>query len=288
MLLALGILLPSTNAKRLKLIPYSTIQSYAISESSGIAKSRSKHDLYWTHNDSGDIARIFAIKRDGSPASMGENANRDSSIQISNAANVDWEDIAVDSSGRIYIGDFGNNDNARRDLALYIIREPDTTQPQAISAVGKIPFAFPDQNAFPPPNRNFDCEALFVYDQTPYVLTKHRSDTRTTLYRFDSLNPNRENRLTKISDFDIEGKVTAADLNPDQTQLAVLTYTAIWIFDKPAKSDNFLENPVRKLDIKAGQCEAICWDDGTTLIVTNEEAELFEIKLPNIPRYLAH
>ena len=41
------------------------IGSPAISESSGIIKSRSHDDVYWTHNDSGHAPVLFAINLDG-------------------------------------------------------------------------------------------------------------------------------------------------------------------------------------------------------------------------------
>jgi hypothetical protein len=38
--------------------------------------------------------------------------------------NRDWEDITSDSSGNLYIGDFGNNGNARRTSASSAITRP--------------------------------------------------------------------------------------------------------------------------------------------------------------------
>ena len=40
----------------------------------------------------------------------------------------DWENIAIDSAGHLYIGDIGNNDSKRDTLAVYEIDEPN---PQA-------------------------------------------------------------------------------------------------------------------------------------------------------------
>lgn len=41
------------------------LQSDAISESSGLVASRTHDGVFWTHNDSGDAPRIFAIDRSG-------------------------------------------------------------------------------------------------------------------------------------------------------------------------------------------------------------------------------
>ena len=39
----------------------------------------------------------------------------------------DWEDIAIDDAGHLFIGDIGNNDARRDELAVYQIDEPDLT-----------------------------------------------------------------------------------------------------------------------------------------------------------------
>ena len=40
----------------------------------------------------------------------------------------DWEDIAIDNAGHLFIGDIGNNDAKRKTLAVYEVDEPN---PQA-------------------------------------------------------------------------------------------------------------------------------------------------------------
>lgn len=264
---------------------YATIQSLEIRESSGLLKSPRHENLYWTHNDSGDSSRLFAIRRDGSSIIPKGKSDKDPSILIRNAAHVDWEDCAFDRAGRLYIGDFGNNSKTRADLALYILEEPDPARSNRVKSAKKIRFAYPGQGKPTADSNNFNCEALFIIDQTPYVLTKEQFKARTTLFRFDTTDTNRVNILTPVGEFNIGGAVTGSDISPDQSLLAVITYNAIWIFEKPSDSDNFLLNPVRKLRIKAKQCEAICWDNDNTLIIANEQADLFEIALSDIPAY---
>ena len=41
------------------------IEFKAISEMSGLAKSRRYAEVYWMHNDSGDSARLFAVDSEG-------------------------------------------------------------------------------------------------------------------------------------------------------------------------------------------------------------------------------
>jgi sugar lactone lactonase YvrE len=41
--------------------------------------------------------------------------------------NIDWEDITKDKDGNLYVGDFGNNDNERKDLCIYKIDKKSLT-----------------------------------------------------------------------------------------------------------------------------------------------------------------
>src|SRR6516225_1863952 len=71
----------------------------AIPEASGIVKSRRHAGIFWVHNDSGNPSTLFAIRRNGSIVQQFKIA----------APNIDWEDIAADGDGHLYLGDIGNN-----------------------------------------------------------------------------------------------------------------------------------------------------------------------------------
>lgn len=256
-----------------------TFSARALRESSGLVKSRRYPDVFWTHNDSGDSARVFAVRADGAPVAGGED---DRGIPVLGATNVDWEDIAADDAGNLIVADTGNNDNTRRDLALYVIPEPDPRAATTARAVQRIPVAYPDQKGFPPPDRNFDAEALFWARGKLYLLTKHRSDTLTTLYRLDTADPVRPNVLTRLGSFDVGGMATAADATPDGRRLAVLTYTGLWLFEAKGEGDDYFGGKVRRLPFFAWQCEAVCFD-GDRLLVGNEQRELYEVRVADVP-----
>ena len=96
-----------------------TIKVADITESSGLAASRCQSNVFWTHNDSGDDAFIFALNVSGD--SLG-------TWKIPNAQNIDWEDIAAykDRGGKcfIYIGEIGDNKSKRHEHAVYRVPEP--------------------------------------------------------------------------------------------------------------------------------------------------------------------
>jgi hypothetical protein len=101
------------------------------------------------------------------------------------------------------------------------------------SALRKIRFSYPEQHDFPPREKDFDAESLFWRGGHLYLLTKHRSNTRSNLYRFDTVDPHRDNPLTLIDSFAAGGMVTATDASDDGSVLAILTYHHIWLIELP-------------------------------------------------------
>lgn len=264
------------------------LQHSAIDESSGLVLSRQWPGVLWTHNDSGDAARIFAVDMQG--LSIFPNYVSDSSyagLHIGDAVNVDWEDIAADEHGNLYIAACGNNANLRRDLGIYQVREPHPESAILTRTHQYFRFEWPDQHDFPPSQRNFDCEALFWANGHLYLLTKHRSDTATKLYRMDTLDPVGLNVPTLIAQFDIAGQVTAADATPDGRRLAILTYDHVWVFDldeAPTRlsQHTWFEGSIRCVKMEREQirqCEGITFLDSETLLISNEQRDLFRLEL---------
>jgi hypothetical protein len=238
-------------------IPDARFEDPAINESSGLVKSRRLNGVFWTHNDSGDRPRIFAVTREG--RSIG-------AVEILNARNVDWEDIAIDDVGFLYLCDIGNNRNRRTDLVVYRIPEVDPKRVRTATIAARFPFRYPAL-------RSPDAEACFHANGAIYLLTKEHGADETFLYRLDLSRPEQEQIVTFVGKAEIDGLVTAADLTPNGSYLAVLTYNAIHLFRKPEGSDDYLAGRRRRFSILFGQAEAIAWD-GVDLIITNEAGEI--------------
>ncbi len=253
-----------------------TIEFTAISESSGVVRSRNYPEVFWTHNDSGDRPLLYAMKRAGGHIYPPQSSNYQG-LEILGARNRDWEDISIDDQGQLVIADFGNNANKREDLGIYLIDEPDPTKVESAQVKAHYLYYYPDQQELGKNPRNFDSEAFFFAQGQYYLLTKHRSDDHTKLYRLDSFNEAKAEPLTLLGEFDIDGQVTAAEASTDGSLLAVLTYGAIWVFKRPKDSDNYLEGDIDRIEISAGQAEAICFIDDERLLVTNEQRQLYEI-----------
>ncbi len=260
-------------------------------EPSGLAAG-SAPSVYWTHNDSGDGPTIYAVTVDGRLLGA---------FRLLGADAKDWEAIASDGAGRLYVGDIGNNANARRDLTVYRIAEPSVSPDAQTIVEGEVPverairFHYPEQTAFPPRARNFDAEALFwdARARALYLLTKHRGDMATVLYRFDDLESTASTPLSARGRFVVGGDpdnyggmVTGAELSPDGRFLAVLTYHALFIFERPAEGDDWLGELRNRIDFDQSatiQAEAVAWHDGA-VVFTNEQGGVFRIDDPLTPR----
>ena len=284
------------------------IKFSTLNELSGLVKSRRFDDVYWAHNDSGDQARLFAIDHLGKiifPSFLagefhGEVSARGKTpwpgLPILVAANVDWEDIATDAE-HLYIADMGNNGNARRDLGVYVIPEPNPRAAELTRPVSFLPIRYPEQREYPAKLWHYDSEALFVFQDKLYFITKHRQpgkidkfEVGVVLYRLDTRYTDRFNILTRVDTHSAMSVATGADLSPDGRYLAVISYRDLWLFEKPGANDQWLSGTAYRLPLpwrESKQVEAVAWADNEQLVIGNEEGELYWIARKSVPRYVA-
>ena len=102
-----------------------------------------------THNDSGDNPNLYEIDTVSGAVTR--------TVSISNASNIDWEDIAQDDD-YIYVGDFGNNNGNRGDLIIYKIAKADFNTQTSVTA-DSILIQYAAQTNFTsrPNANNYDC-----------------------------------------------------------------------------------------------------------------------------------
>lgn len=283
-----------------------TIDAKPITEISGMAKSLSYENTFWVVNDSGDTARLFAIRRDGTNilptysrfSYYGEKPEKDKKqwqgFKVLYADNQDWESMTIDDD-YLYVADMGNNFNNRRDLGIYALSEIDATASTQSAAIRFLPVVYPDQREFPGLGTwHFDSEALFSADGKLYVITKHRKrsgvayEPGANLYRLDTDYTDRDNVLVHVDHSDLMEAVTGAELSPDGQTLAVISYGALWLFDRPATGDKWLSSDARRYALDRDvvrQVETVVWDDDRTLLLTNEQRDLFRVGLDELAAF---
>lgn len=228
-------------------------------------------NLLYTIEDSGNKNAIYALNSEGKIAKT---------ITITNATNVDWEDITKDKTGNIYIGDFGNNANERKDLCIYKVNKNQLNKDMAVAEY-KISFSYPEQTEFPPKKSRlfFDVEGFFEHDNYFYLFTKNRSKGFDgTAYIYKILNAPGTQKATKIGEFKTCDNynhcvLTSATISPDGKKVVLLSHDKIVLF-KGFKGDLFHKGT--QTEIMLGnftQKEAIVFKDNNTLLIADEKTK---------------
>lgn len=301
--------LADAQQKGAKLTPVAVIPHPSLTEASGMVQSGYNSDIFWVHNDSGDIPRLFAITMDGQVVvpywkaakgsvghAPGEGETLYPGLLIKRAALNDWEDITR-CGDRLYIAETGNNGNVRRDMGLYELFEPNPEAVEEASVFRFIPIAYPEQQTYPPTGPwEFDCEAIFCLDGKMYFITKNRLASQVgtpansaNLYRLDSMDPLQMNLLTRVDRMeDTGGWVTGAGTNADETLVAMVVQApeqCVWLFDRPGLGDRLFSDAsrVRRLHFRdSGQIESLAFHKVggiDEIVLLNEQRQLFRVPL---------
>lgn len=263
------------------------IESAEITESSGLAASKCQPDVFWTHNDSGNGAFVFAINAQGKHLGT---------FRVSGAKNTDWEDIAAFKNERgecfLFIGDIGNNARGRDELTIFRVREPKISgagessnkkNPLVTNASGAIKFEYPDLE--------HDAETLLVHPQTGaiYILTKQFSGASAIYKLAENYSFEKKNQLEKIADFSVpavpNGFLTGGDISSDGKRVIVCDYFSGYELVLPEKAKNFDEIWKQKPFVvelgERAQGEAVCYSvDGNSIFATSEKqnSPIIEVK----------
>jgi hypothetical protein len=187
-----------------------------IKESSGVVASRRYADVFWTHNDGGGPKKqvLYAIDRKG---------NTRASFSVIDVTLHDWEDLAIDNAGHLFIGDIGNNNAKRKTLAVYEIDEPN---PQA--GAGSVSPKRAWKLNFP--QAPFDCESLFVWKDQGYVVSKVFDKARAQIFRFPLKETSEPLTLELVATTKIKSPVTGADISADGTLLGLVAKNGAYVF----------------------------------------------------------
>lgn len=166
----------------------------------------------WLINDGGNAAQLYRF--DLLADSIAE-------MRILPVPNRDWEEISSDAEGNLYIGDFGNNFNRRRDLCIY-------KYAPATGMIDSILFTYPDQKDFPPSEKedwNFDCEAMVFFQDSLHIFSKNRFKSQHFSKHY--VLPARPGQYVAVLRDSIrlpQRVVTGAAISPDGKTLALTAY----------------------------------------------------------------
>lgn len=267
----------TTESKSLKLIAELNVK---VKETSGLALIG---DIIVTHNDKGRSNQLMLLDA--------QNGKILQTIDVNNAQNNDWEDLAK-SDEFLFIGDMGNNEGERKNLSIQLIPLKDISKNiTQVNAIESISFYYPEQHEYDVSKKhNFDCEAILFYNQQIYLFTKNRLDDKTNLYVL----PAKPGKYAAkfIASFEAGGRITGADISPDGKIIALLGYNKksdcfLWAFEN-FEGDNLFSGKSQKYVLgqyaQLGQMEGLVFKDNNTVYISSEEianvhARLYEFKL---------
>lgn len=243
------------------------VENKEIDEASGITPSIGNPNFYWTHNDSGDLNRIFLIDKNGK-GSQG--------FTLKGAVNRDWEDIAITEfadGSYLYVADIGDNFALQEIKNIYRCKEPVVTnitpQKAIIDKIEQISFKYPDGMR--------DAETILIDHETKdlYIVTKREAKKR--LYRL--LYPQSTTQII-TAEFVTELEfavpftkaveesyfLTAGCISMDNQEILIRSYSQVfyWKRTKNEKIGDTLKRSANLLPynydaVKEPQGEGICW-----------------------------
>lgn len=227
--------------------------------------------LIWGVNDAGNKNIVYGFD---------ENGKILKEVEIENAKNKDWEDLARDDQGTLYIGDFGNNANKRKDLVIYKVKN--FLKQGEKAKAEEIKFSFEDQTDFPPDkkHRNFGVESFIFKDNHLYLFTKNRSksmDGTVKLYRLPITPGNfTAKKIDAFKTCDHNKNdcwITSATTNPSRDVIYLLSNTQVWRLSK-FEDEAFFDGKVENFSFgDYTQKESILYRNTNSVFISDEETK---------------
>ncbi|MGY8916156.1 MAG: hypothetical protein ACKVJF_13880 [Flavobacteriales bacterium] len=267
--IALFIIVLLTSCSNYGQLTFVTKLPHKISESSGLVQIN--NTSIWTIEDHGNEDEIYQVDFEGKLLNE---------LKVKNAKNEDWEDLAKDEKGNVYIADTGNNNRDRKDLVIYKIPNPEIEPGDKIDAE-KIEFYFSDQKKFTPKKEElvYDCEAIFYHNKFLYLITKNRRrpfNGEARIYKVPAQKGTYKAEFIgafKTCDEPNTCIVTSADISQDGTKIVLLGYGKLWVFSE-FTWDNFTKGKMQTIELGATtQLESVSFkpNSNTSLLLTDEE-----------------
>lgn len=239
----------------------------ALDESSGLAVSRRRPGLFWSHNDSDADARLYLFDRQG----------RDlGSCALKDIRSFDWEDMASFVwTGKPYLllADTGNNNLAAAVHILHLLEEPPVDAQRGV-LVDEVPVAETVFFSFEDDFRNCEAVAIDPTDRTVLLVSKESGPQCHAYVLAWPQKPTRKAQVARRAATLHMRQATGMDVSPDGRRAIVVTYNNAFEFVRQPEETWFraLSRPPREIPMPGrAQGEAICYgNDGMTLYLTSE------------------
>lgn len=267
-----------------------------MTESSGLAISRTTPDAFWTHNDSGHKPDLFLL------ASKGKTLAK---CKLKKARNVDWEAMSSFQHNEepwLMVADVGDNSLNRAKPKIYLLPEPKLSGKKKKkksgqkleSDVSAIEFTYPDGA------HNVEAAAVSPDGMSVWLIEKiYSNDLRPIqpgIYRlpldasdFDLKADERPQRsATRLADYPIRN-VTGMSFSPDGRRLIVRNYINAHFYTRDSgktwEETVASTKPTPVVLPLQSQGEAICFTpDSKSVLITSEfkRSTIWKVDLPAI------
>jgi hypothetical protein len=258
----LGLVVPASAQERSGAVVAARLADPRIIESSGLALSRRHPGVVWTHNDSGDQARLFAVGSDGRTRAV---------LTLAGVGARDWEAVAAgrDDRGRpaLFAGDIGDNNGVWPEVAVYRVTEPAVLRDATVPAV-RYRLRYADGPR--------DAEALLIDPRSNRLYVATKAQIGGGLYQAPShLDPTGINVLHHIAR--VPPVVTDGAFLPSGRGFVLRDYQRAHVYTGPGRRVGSFDLPLQfqgeSLTVSA---------DGRSLLVGSEGpgSELWRVPLP--------
>ena len=190
-----------------------------ITESSGMETSTRFRTVTYTHNDSGDTSRFFAIGKKGGTRAV---------FKLRGATHYDWEDMSAGPRNTLWFGDIGCNASKRGDISVYRVKEPRRLKSRAVKYT-RFRFKYSD-------GQSHNAEALLVNPVSGALMIVTKQSGGAAFFRarppFKKKGVNTLRRLGPAPGPDM---ITAGSYSPNGKRFVIRSYVKVYYYS-PGRS----------------------------------------------------